>query len=162
MHASDPPPRYTERPLPRRAFVPGRSARPAAPIWPDPIGPWSPDAWRTLEPWLHAVDLYNAEFWWEAHEVLEGLWHAAGRTGPAAGLMQGLIHVSAAHLNHRRGHSEAARRQAGRGARRLEAATTAGIRMGFDAADFARRVREAFDRAAPERVPLHLDAPPRV
>lgn len=32
--------------------------------------------------WLHALDLFNAGYSWEAHEAWEGFWHALGRTTP--------------------------------------------------------------------------------
>ena len=34
--------------------------------------------WRECEEFLYGIDLFNAGYWWECHEVLEGLWHAAG------------------------------------------------------------------------------------
>ncbi len=67
--------------------------------------------------------------------------------------MQGLIQVSAACLNRRRGHLAAARRQARRGARLVETAALEldahGHVLGFDAPAFAGRVRRHFaDRDA--------------
>jgi predicted metal-dependent hydrolase len=44
----------------------------------------------------HGIALFNAGFYWEAHEVWEGLWHAEGRTGPLAALLKGLIKLAAA------------------------------------------------------------------
>jgi hypothetical protein len=46
--------------------------------------------------WLHALDLFNEGFSWEAHEAWEYFWHALGRTTPEARLVQGLIHLAAA------------------------------------------------------------------
>ena len=53
--------------------------------------------------WLYALDLYNAGFYWEAHEVWEGFWNTLGRTTPAARFVQGLIHLAAAAVNIREG-----------------------------------------------------------
>ena len=30
--------------------------------------------------YLYAIDLYNYAYWWECHEVLEGLWRAGQTT----------------------------------------------------------------------------------
>lgn len=105
------------------------------------LEPWSPEDWRGLEPYLAGVDLYNFAYWWEAHEVLEALWHAAGRTSPHARFVQGIIHVAAANLNLHRGSPAAGRRQARRGIERLE--SQAGrVYMGIDVDDFTCRVEE--------------------
>jgi predicted metal-dependent hydrolase len=53
--------------------------------------------------WLYALDLYNAGFYWEAHEVWEGFWNALGRTTPEARFVQGLIHLAAAAVKIREG-----------------------------------------------------------
>jgi hypothetical protein len=53
--------------------------------------------------WLHALDLFNAGYAWEAHEAWEHFWHALGRTTPEARLVQGLIHLAAACVKIREG-----------------------------------------------------------
>lgn len=53
--------------------------------------------------WLHALDLFNEGFSWEAHEAWEQFWHALGRTTPEARLVQGLIHLAAAAVKIREG-----------------------------------------------------------
>jgi hypothetical protein len=134
--------RYGDHPLPPRAFVPGRTERPVGGA-PDSLPAWDPADWPTLEPWLHAVDLFNHGFYWECHEALEALWHAAGRSGPTAELVQGLIQVAAGLLNLQRGHAAAAGRQVERGLELVEAAAAAGVEMGFDPAELARATRAA-------------------
>lgn len=135
-------PRYSSRPFPPYRFVPGLHPHPHR----DPgghsygteavtLGHWSPMEWRSLGPYLYGIDLYNFAYWWEAHEVLEGLWHAAGRTSPHARFVQGIIHVSAANLNLHRGNLAAGRRQARRGIDRLR--QHAGqVWMGIDVDEF--------------------------
>jgi predicted metal-dependent hydrolase len=54
--------------------------------------------WRQCEHYLFGIDLFNARYWWECHEVLEGLWHAAGIGTPAAHVLQAVIQCAAAHL----------------------------------------------------------------
>jgi hypothetical protein len=53
--------------------------------------------------WLHALDLFNQGFYWEAHEAWESFWHALGRTTPEARFVQGLIHLAAACVKIREG-----------------------------------------------------------
>jgi len=54
------------------------------------------DDWRENEEYLYAIDLFNHGYYWEAHEVWEGLWHAHGREGTTAAFLQGLIKLAAA------------------------------------------------------------------
>src|SRR5688500_18751220 len=123
------PRRYSPRALPPYRFVPGQTPHPTR----DPLGhsfgrqnevsgAWRAEDWRQLDEWLWAVDLFNEGFWWECHEALEALWHAAGRTTAPARFVQSLVHLSAACLNRRRVHPEAAKRQAARAVRGLRAA----------------------------------------
>lgn len=155
--ALEAPPRYSRRPLPPYAFLPGQTPHPTR----DPGGhsrgetsappaSWIPDDWRTLDEWRWAVDLFNREYWWECHEALERLWHAAGRTTPHARFAQSLVHLSAALLNRRRGHDAASRRQAARALRGLRAARTLGpVVMGVDLERLAEDVRSAFSGSGP-------------
>jgi hypothetical protein len=130
--------------------------------------PWRADDWRRIEQWKWAVDLFNHEYWWESHEALESLWHAAGRTTGPARFVQALVHLSAACLNRRRGHHAAARRQAARSVQGLRAArphatTPAGrggpLVMGIDVDRLIGDIERsgASDGAAPIRIELHLE-----
>jgi hypothetical protein len=96
--------RFSEFPLPETRYQPGRTARSVrdrSRVWledlpaPDPLGE---NTWKQCRHYLYAVDLFNFGYWWEAHEVLEGLWVAQGRKGDIALFLQGLIQVSAALL----------------------------------------------------------------
>jgi hypothetical protein len=44
------------------------------------------------------IELFDAGFYWEAHEAWEVLWHAAGRLGPTADILRGLIKLAAAGI----------------------------------------------------------------
>jgi uncharacterized protein len=105
----DPGPRrrYSSRDFPGYRFVPGVRPHPLR----DPGGhslasgtalrrhaPWQPEEWRSLDDWLFGVDLFNAHFFWEAHEAWEGLWAAKERTTVPALFLQGLIQIAAAML----------------------------------------------------------------
>lgn len=52
--------------------------------------------WRRSAPYLWGIALFNAGYYWEAHEVWESVWHAEGRRGPTADLLRALIKLAAA------------------------------------------------------------------
>ncbi len=84
--------------LPGVPYTPGLSGRP------DPYAPPTAAALASGGAvWHEAVALFDRGFYWEAHERLEVLWHAHGRSGPAASLMRGLIALCAAAVKRRQG-----------------------------------------------------------
>lgn len=98
-------PRYTTRALPAYRHLPGKTPHPTR----DPAGhshgkpePRLPDLnlvpWEETEEYLFGIDLFNQGYWWECHEILEGLWHAAGHHSPAGHALQAVIQCAAAHL----------------------------------------------------------------
>ncbi|MDX2039208.1 MAG: DUF309 domain-containing protein [Isosphaeraceae bacterium] len=58
--------------------------------------------------------LFEAGYYWEAHEAWESLWHAHGRTGPTADLLKGLIKLAAAGVKVREGQPHGVRVHAAR------------------------------------------------
>ena len=62
------------------------------------LGPESPSP-----PFLLGVDLFNHGYYWEAHEVWEGLWRTIDRSDPRSAFLQGLIHLAAAGVKVREG-----------------------------------------------------------
>ena len=100
------PPRYSGRPFPAYAFLPGRDPHPTR----DPRGhsyseareapPPSvdPEGWEACPDYLYGVDLYNHGYLWEAHEAWEGLWHVSKHDPVQADFLQGLIQCAAACL----------------------------------------------------------------
>jgi len=98
-------PRYTDVPFPAYRHFPGRTTHPDR----DPVGHamGKPDAapvsllevsWQKSLRYLYGIDLFNAGYYWECHEVLEGLWLATGRKTKAGHTMQAIIQLAAAHL----------------------------------------------------------------
>jgi predicted metal-dependent hydrolase len=126
MASSPNPPRYSARPLPPYSYVPGQQPHPnrdpaghSFGHRPQPARPLSASDWMSNEEWLWAVDLFNQGFYWEAHEAWEGLWHAAGRQGPVAEFLKGLIKLAAAGVKAREGRPVGVRRHAVRAAELL-------------------------------------------
>src|SRR5262249_27229341 len=75
-----------------------------------------PEHWQQSGAYLRGLDLFNYGYYWEAHEGWEGLWHAAGRRGEAAGFLKGLIRLAVAGVKERQGLGDAARAHARRAA----------------------------------------------
>jgi predicted metal-dependent hydrolase len=118
-----------DAPLPPYSYVPGRNPHPLS----DPTGhmhgrpaerPPAPDPnrWPESRAYLHGLDLFNHGYYWEAHESWEGLWHACGRTGPAADFLRGLIKLAAAGVKVRQGVPEGVAGHAARAAAIFHAA----------------------------------------
>jgi hypothetical protein len=124
MSSPRPIPRFVpEEPLPPYTHVPGVTPHPVS----DPRGhshgitaerPAAPDPqrWQSCRAYLRGVDLFNHGYFWEAHEVWEGLWHACGRTGVTADFFKGLIKLAAAGVKHLAGNPRGVRSHACRAA----------------------------------------------
>jgi len=65
--------------------------------------PPNPARWRECPEYLFGLDLFNHGYYWEAHEVWEGLWHACGRAGTTAAFLKGLIKLAAAGVKVKEG-----------------------------------------------------------
>ena len=65
-----------------------------------------------------ARDLFNAERYWECHEILEGLWRQ--KKGEEKRLLQGIILVCAAFVHHQKGEEDVALGVMERGAKQLD------------------------------------------
>lgn len=94
------------RPFPARAYLPGVGARPVA----EPLdaSPLDPAVWRSCDAYVHGLALFDRGYYWEAHECWEALWILAGRTGPVAELLRGLIQLAAAGVKLRQGRTAGA------------------------------------------------------
>ncbi|HKP00804.1 MAG TPA: DUF309 domain-containing protein [Nitrospiraceae bacterium] len=57
---------------------------------------------------MYGIDLYNFAFWWECHEIFEGLWHTVGHKTEQGSFFQALIQLAAANLKHFLGNEQAA------------------------------------------------------
>jgi uncharacterized protein len=111
-------------PLPPYSYVPGGP-------WPHPNRGRKGDfPWRTPAPlevtpetkpaiearFRRGVELFNAGYYWEAHEVWEVLWHAYGRRGPMADVIKALIKLAAAGVKVREGQEHGVRTHSHRAA----------------------------------------------
>jgi uncharacterized protein len=115
--------------LPPYSYVPGRFPHPVT----DPAGhsygeephappPLDPARWEQSREFCQAVRLFEAGYYWEAHEAWEALWMAAGRTGTDAIALKGLIKLCAAGVKAREGNTAGVERHARRAAELLRLA----------------------------------------
>jgi hypothetical protein len=83
---------------------------------------------------LRGIRLFNEGYYWEAHEAWESLWHAHGRRGATAQLLQGLIKLAAAGVKAREGRIAGVRTHASRAAALFDRARVADGRfqLGLD------------------------------
>ncbi len=82
--------------------------------------PIEPTNWRGSAEYLEGIALFNAGYYWEAHEVWERLWHVHQRRGPIADLLKGLIKLAACGVKVRERRPPGAATHAGRAASLFE------------------------------------------
>ncbi len=84
-----------ELPLPTSGFLPGIGMpRPEERDFSG--GPWTAENWKDIQPWKFGIDLYNAGFFWEAHEAWEAVWTSWPKDSPEGLLVRGCIQSAAA------------------------------------------------------------------
>ena len=140
-------PRYSPHPFPSYRFVPRQTPHPRR----NPLGhsygqpepkptPFSAAQWQTSDDYLYGIDLYNYAYWWECHEIFEGLWHTAGHRTEQGNFFQALIQFGAANLKRFAGHHRAAGNLVTSGIVRLQKMPT--LYMGIDVAKLTEDFRE--------------------
>ncbi|MGY8825076.1 MAG: DUF309 domain-containing protein [Candidatus Latescibacterota bacterium] len=99
-------------PFPPYAYQPGQTPHPHTHPKGHSYGAPEPTAtpliehnWRNNEVYLYGVDLFNYEYYWEAHEAWEGLWKLEESTAHRALFLQGLIQVAAMCIKRRAGNA---------------------------------------------------------
>ncbi len=98
-------------------------------------------------PYKQSVVLWNAELYFELHELLETIWHGAGEPDRTA--LKGLIQAAGAYLHSRRGKPEAARK--------LAARAHTNLRKGESALSFIANLDElinALEKSPPTQICL--------
>ena len=106
MYAALPPPvlppplRRPGFPMPAYRYVPGLLPHP----FKDPAGHGHVGPSDAVERWIHGQDLFDHRYYWEAHEIWEGLWKSLPRASPRWYLVRGMIQASASvlkrHMDH--------------------------------------------------------------
>ena len=102
--------------------------------------PFLTTQWQTSEEYLFGIDLYNYAYWWECHEIFEGLWHAVGHHTEQGNFFQALIQFAAANLKRFTGNHRAAGNLGTNGIVRLQKIPT--LYMGVDVARLTQDFRQ--------------------
>jgi hypothetical protein len=165
-HPPDPTwPRYSTRPFPSYRFLPGKSPHPRR----NPLGhsydqpepkllAFPPEEWQRAEDYLYGIDLYNFAYWWECHEVFEGLWHAVGHHSVQGNFFQALIQLAAANLKRFLGNEQAAQKLARSGLARLQ--NLPQLYMGIDVvalSESCRAISTPLSDSTPYQILLTLE-----
>jgi hypothetical protein len=105
------------------------------------------------------VALFDAGYYWEAHEAWEALWHAAGRRGATADVLRGLIKLAAAGIKVRERREPGVKTHARRAAECFASARREGgvHQLGLDLDLWIERAREIAE--SPPTDPGPPDAP---
>lgn len=155
-------PRYSARAFPSYCFLPGKTPHPRHHPLGHSFGLAEPlplhfdrDDWSTSDDYLYAVDLYNFAYWWEAHEVFEGLWKIFGRMTQEGLFFQALIQLAAANLKHILGKEAAVQTLAHNGLDRLGKIPR--FYMGIDIGSFAECLRMWLKVRSQPYVRIRLD-----
>jgi hypothetical protein len=98
-----------------------------------------PEDWCQSEDYLYGIDLYNFAYWWECHEIFEGLWHAVGHNTEQGNFFQALIQLAAANLKNFSGNHQAAENLLTSGLARLQKMPT--LYMGVDVANLTKEMQ---------------------
>jgi predicted metal-dependent hydrolase len=155
--------RYSTRIFPHYRFIPGQTPHPrrhpqghsfGLQELPPPV--FDEDDWSASADYLYAVDLYNFGYWWESHEVFEGLWHACGHSTKAGNFFQALIQLAGANLKHLLGRELAVRNLTQRGIERLQKATPR--YMGIDTLKLAEDFRRWLNGRENSQVLIQLES----
>ena len=101
--------------LPPYTFIPGHWPHPCCTPEGHSYGVESPEAqplisetWQSCTSYTRGLVLFNAGYYWEAHELWEDVWKALNRRGPMAELLKGLIKLAAVGIKIRQGRPNAA------------------------------------------------------
>ena len=89
---------------------------------------------------MYGIDLYNFAYWWESHEIFEGLWHAVGHNTEQGNAFQALIQFAAANLKRFAGNHQAAGNLVINGLVRLQNTPT--LYMGIDVPKFTEDIQQ--------------------
>jgi hypothetical protein len=158
-----------DEPLPPYTHIPGQTPHPysdpaghsygVAREQPPPIDPQRSSESLAL---LRGIDLFNAGFYWEAHEAWEGLWHAAGRCGVTAVCIKGLIQLAVAGVKHYEGIPEGVSTHAHRAAELFREVASGDVYLGIPLLTLIALGETIGDKGWPEDAPvIPLVIPPR-
>ena len=158
-----------DEPLPPYSYVTGRFPHPTHDRAghsfgrPDDTTPLvDAKRWHESRPYLLGCDLFNAGYYWEAHETWEAAWKACGCRGTAADFLKALIKLAAAGVKAREGRPTGVARHAARAVQLLSSVNEqigGGAYLGLDVDELiviARRLAAGVELPAPRDAPVQI------
>lgn len=104
---------------------------------------FSEQTWSRCTAYLYGIDLFNHQYYWEAHEAWEGLWKATPRSAAPARFLQGLIQLAAMRIKMRDGNGRGADKLRVKALSNLTRATGEKIYMGIDLRTVCQHIAHA-------------------
>jgi uncharacterized protein len=123
-------------PLPSVCHVPGSGSQPEQSLLETvknlAPNPTRADNWCENDAYRYAWRLFEARFYWEAHEVWECVWWRAAPASPERALLQGLIQIANSLLKQSTGRTKASQKILKDGLNRLHEHCDIGVLMGVN------------------------------
>ena len=136
--------RYTNYKLPEWKYIPGYNTHPSkmpkvrhVPKLPVNLLNFSSLNWEKSERYLYAIDLFNKQYYWEVHEVLEKLWIETGKHTQEGIFLKGIIQLSVALLKKIQNNSNGVLRLTEKAIPKIN--SQSGVYLGIDINDFIER-----------------------
>jgi len=133
--------RYTNINFPFKRYIPGEGQHPKdlegqihIPHLPESTIKFSNQTWKQSEFYLYAIDLFNHQYYWEVHEVLEKIWLKIGKTSPEGVFIQGIIQLSVAMLKKKQLNKNGVKRLADKALPKI--LSQHGVYLGIDIENF--------------------------
>lgn len=154
--------RYSDRPFPPYAYIPGQTPRPGRgqenlPEEFEDNLTFSHGRWYDSDEYRYGIDLLNFGFWWESHEAFEKLWHVVGPKSSEGNFFQALIQLAAAQVKRRMGNDAAAKRLASKAVDRLTKAPLS--YMGMNVAKLIQDIADPCFIAQGDNIRIQLNLP---
>lgn len=156
--------RYTNFSLPAWRYIPKYEIHPNKnphiehiPWLPDTTMKFSVKSWQKSERYLYAIDLFNHQYYWEVHEVLEKLWMETGKKSPEGIFIQGIIQLSIALLKKIQSNTKGTLRLTKKALPKLH--SQQGVYLGIDIEPFIEQYKLFIDDKTTTQLIINLQFP---
>ncbi len=129
--------RYTNFRFPVQAYISSCHQHPNKtpkikhiPELPDSVLKFSAVNWQKSVRYLYAIDLFNHQYYWEVHEVLEKLWLETGKNTPEGIFLKSIIQLAVALLKKIEGNKNGTLRLTEKAIPKIN--TQTGVYLGID------------------------------
>ncbi len=147
--------RYSGLPFPSHRFIPGLT------LHPHTISPLPTLKKGGGGDFLYGIDLFNFNYWWEAHEAWEMVWKTTAKTDDDGKFLQGLIQISAGMIKWWTGNLSGMKKLFKEGLEKLRSIPEQNL-MGLDLKNQIARIQHFEESPSAENYPyIGLQPDPR-